>query len=336
MITAIPHSRVWPAEGSWREVRGERGTHCGPCRDAQGLLQPEVCSAHSTGRTELCGLGTLIERGVKPGAGKCLCPQQPHSRTHTGALAPVSAPTGKAVCSWPDKPLWPVCPVQGAERGNERGDRLIKEEEDMALLCLPREAPVQHSAAPAQNCDAAHPLTACCLLEAQLVADSKPRGSLPFGSEKLQFVSCQILQECRSAVQAAALPAQLSDPWGVSLPRVCCRGIGAHKEMHNHRHQCFGKCCFSDTLAHWRALETLVCSPVWGFGQLYPVSGVTVIKKQNLTLSLVGTQANAQPQCQRAVWGELAEGNANSLSVRTTVARMLTLLKCRIISGPFV
>lgn len=79
-----------------------------------------------------------------------------------------------------------------------------------------------------------------------------------------------------------------------------------------------------------------MCSLVWGFGQLNSVSGVTVIKKQNLMLSLVGTQASAQPQCQRAVWGELAEGNANSLSVRTTVARMLTLLKCRIISGPFV
>lgn len=31
-------------------------------------------------------------------------------------------------------------------------------------------------------------LLMCCLLEAQLVANSKPRGSLPFGREK-QFVS---------------------------------------------------------------------------------------------------------------------------------------------------
>lgn len=35
-----------PAEGSGMEVRGGTGTHRGPCRDALGLLQPEVCSAN--------------------------------------------------------------------------------------------------------------------------------------------------------------------------------------------------------------------------------------------------------------------------------------------------
>lgn len=83
---------------------------------------------------------------MNPEAGKSLSPcSSPTalSRTHTGALAPVSAPGGKAVCSRPDKPSWPVCPAQRAEKGNERGDRLIKEKEDMSLLCLPREAPVQ-------------------------------------------------------------------------------------------------------------------------------------------------------------------------------------------------
>lgn len=62
--------------------------------------------------------------------------------------------------------------------------------------------------------------------------------------------------------------------------------------MHSHQHKCLGEHCFSDTLAHWRALEILVCSLVCSFGQLYPVSGVTVIKKQNLTSSLVGAQAS--------------------------------------------
>lgn len=238
----------------------------------RGLLSPPQ---PSTGGTEPCGLGTLTERGVNPRASKSLslCSSPAAlSRTHTGALAPVSAPGRKAVCSRPDKAPWPVCPAQGAEKGNERGDRPIKEKEDMALLCLPGEAPVQCPSAPAQNSDAVHLLTACCLLEAQLVADSKPRGCLPFGREKLQFVSFQILQEYRPAVQAPALPPWLSDPWGMSLPTGCCqRDPGGHKEMHSHLHKCFGERCFSDTLAHWRALEILVCSLVWGFGQLYPV-----------------------------------------------------------------
>lgn len=45
-----------------------------------------------------------------------------------------------------------------------------------------------------------------------------------------------------------------------------------------------GKCCFSDKLAHWRAFEILVCSLLGGVRAALPcISGVTVIKQQNVT-----------------------------------------------------
>lgn len=266
---------------------GPAGMHRDCC--SQSLLSPWQLS---TGGQSCGGWGPSQDQGKPWSRQEPLCCSSPTpSAGHTWCFgpSPSSSWKGRQPQLLQARPApWPVCPAQGAETGNERGDRPIKEKEDMALLCLPGEAPAQHPSAPAQNSDAAHLPTACCLLEAQLLADSKPRGSLPFGREKLQFVSFQISQGYRPAVQAPALPPRLSEPWGTSLPTGCCqRDPGGHTEMHSHQHKGFGERCFSDTLEHWRALEILVCSLVWSFGQLYTVSGIAVIKKQNLTSSLV-------------------------------------------------
>lgn len=126
-----------------------------------------------------------------------------------------------------------------------------------------------------------------CPPEAQLVTGSKPRGDIfPLGGRSRGLFLSGVYRNTDKKCKW-----QLFLPWllgksGASLPTgYCGRAAGGRlRDMRGHQQKCFGECCFLDKLAHSRTFEILVHALIWGVRAAPPsISGVTVIKQQNIT-----------------------------------------------------
>lgn len=245
------------------ELRAARG-HRDCC--SQRLAQPTV-TQHWWDRAAWAG---DPDSDLEQARALCCCSPSALSRTHCAALAP--APRGEAACSRPDKPPWPVCAAQGAEKGNERVPGPCKGRR--TRLCS---ASWGHTWAPPSALPRMLVLLTCsCTLQTLSPGDPFPLGQM----EKLWFVCFQISQECSPAVQALRATGR-----SLGIPQAAARGPRGTQGDAQPPEQVF-----------WRVLMFRQPWTLEGFGDAGVLSSlglwealpcVAVIKKQNLTLSLV-------------------------------------------------